>query len=60
MYTPGNLRKHKNTKHDGERYPCDQCDYAATISSHLKDHKESEHEEIRYSCDQCEYSATTI
>ena len=42
------------------RYPCDQCEYAATEIGSLKKHKESKHEGIRYPCDQCDYSATHI
>jgi hypothetical protein len=29
--------------HDGLRYPCDQCDYAATRRGDLKQHKESQY-----------------
>ena len=42
-----------------DRYPCDQCDYAATTASTLKQHKESKHEGVGYPCDQCDYIATT-
>ena len=54
------LKRHKESKHEGIRYPCDQCEYAATRVSSLKQHKESKHEGFRYQCDQCEYAATEI
>ena len=41
------------------RYPCYQCDYAATRASHLKRHIESKHEGERYPCPECEHAATT-
>ena len=43
------FRTHKESKHDGIRYPCDQCEYAATTSSSLRRHKESKYRGIRYS-----------
>ena len=49
--------KHENIE---RRYPCDQCEYAATHSSHLKRHKASIHEGVRYPCDQCEHVATQV
>ena len=54
------LWNHKNYIHKGNRYPCDLCEYVATMPSSLKVHKESKHEGIRYPCDQCEYAATQI
>ena len=51
----GDLKKHKEAKHEGIRYPCDQCEFAATSMSNLKVHKEAKHEGIRYPCDECEY-----
>ena len=41
------------------RYPCSQCEYAATTASNLKSHVDSIHEEVRYPCPQCEFAATT-
>ena len=49
---------HKQHEHERIRYPCDQCDYVATLQSSLNTHKKSKHEGIRYPCDQCEYVAT--
>ena len=53
------LYKHRRSKHEGIRYPCDHCDYAATTPTGLRQHKESKHEGIRYPCDHCDYAATT-
>ena len=36
-----NLSQHIKSKHEGVRYPCDQCDYVATGKGHLKIHKKS-------------------
>ena len=52
--TASHLNMHKERKHEGIRYPCDQCDYTATQASHLNRHKESKHEGKNYSCDQCD------
>ena len=41
------------------RYPCDKCEFAATITSDLRRHVENKHEGVRYSCDKCEYAAST-
>ena len=47
----GNLKQHKESKHEGMRYPFDDCEYVATLVSHLKQHEESKHEGVRYPCD---------
>ena len=52
------MKNHKRSKHEGIRYPCDQCDYVGNYASNLKLHKRSTHEGIRYLCDQCENAAT--
>ena len=52
------LKQHKESKHKGIRYPCDQCIYAATMEKDLKRHKERKHEDNGYPCDQCEFSST--
>ena len=56
--TPGNLKKHVESIHEGGCYPCDQCDYKATWKSLLKTHVKSTHEGICYTCAQCDYKAT--
>ena len=43
---------------DRRSYPCRQCSYQATRTSHLKQHIKSIHEGERYPCDQCSYKAT--
>ena len=55
---PGDLRTHVESKHEGIRYTCDQCDYKATLKKDRKKHKESQHEGVRYPCDKCDYKAT--
>jgi len=44
-HTPfkGNLKKHKEAKHDGIKYPCDKCDYAATQKQSLMVHMRKMH-----------------
>ena len=58
MGSKTSLYHNKQSKDIGVRYPCNQCDFAATTLDTLKKHKESRHEGIRYPCDQCEYAAT--
>jgi predicted RNA-binding Zn-ribbon protein involved in translation (DUF1610 family) len=52
------LTTHIQSKHQGIRYDCDQCDYRANTKSVLTIHQQSKHEGIRYDCDQCDYRAT--
>ena len=47
----------KESKHEGIRYPCNQCEFASTKPGILKAHKKSKHEGIRYPCDECDYAA---
>ena len=54
------MKKDKRSKHEGIKYPCDQCEYAITSTTNLKQHKESKHEGKRYSYDQCEFITITI
>ena len=35
---------HYKSKHEGVRYPCNQCDYQASYRSHLQNHIQSAHE----------------
>ena len=39
-------------------YPCDQCDFKATIKGNLTQHVQSIHEGVTHQCDQCDYKAT--
>jgi len=52
----GNLKAHK---HEGVRYTCKQCSYAATTAIILKIHVEIKHVGIIYPCSKCDYFATT-
>ena len=37
--TKGDMRKHYRSKHEGIKYPCNQCDYQATQQNFLEIHK---------------------
>ena len=52
------LKTHKQSKHEGVIYSCDECDHRAMTQSNLKQHQESKHEGVIYSCNQCNYKAT--
>ena len=52
------LKKSKLREKRDKSYPCGECDYVATKSSHLKTHIESKHERVKYPCSHCEYAAT--
>ena len=56
--TAGSLKIHVESKHEGVRYPCNQCEYAATQPGVLKIHIENIHEGVRYPCGQCKFVAT--
>ena len=49
------LSKHKQPKHEGVIYECDQCEYKATEYDNPRKLKKSKHEgfryEFRYECD---------
>jgi len=34
---------HKESKHDGIRYPCDKCKYSSTRPDKLNDHMKRKH-----------------
>ena len=50
---PSKLKRHTESKHKGVRYPCDQCDHAATTASGLRRQVESKHKGVRYPCNNC-------
>ena len=54
------LKVHKESKHEGIRYPCDLCKYVATEQTNFKRHKKSKHEETRFFCDKCEFATTRL
>ena len=35
------------SKHEGFKYPCDQCEYEASKKSNLKTHKMAKHEGVK-------------
>ena len=41
--TAQGLKRHKESKHEGITYPCDQCDLVATQAGSLKLHKKRKH-----------------
>ena len=53
------LTNNLNSKHEGVKCSCNQCEYQATTQRFLKTHKQSKHEGVKYACNQCEYQATT-
>ena len=40
---PGDLKIHVENKHEGVRYPCSKCEYAATTTHSLKRHVKIKH-----------------
>ena len=44
--------------HEGERYPCEKCDYKARERGSLRQHIKPIHEGERYTCEKCDYKAT--
>ena len=50
---PGYEDSNDKSKHEGERYSCNQCDYQAKKRKYLKQHQKSIHEGLRYSCNHC-------
>ena len=53
-----NLKRHRESAHQGVRYPCEQCEYNATRLSSLKRHIKNKHEGVRYPCDKCDYTSS--
>ena len=65
------MKRHKEGKHAGISYPCDECDYITAYASELKRHKTSKHDKRedtsketgnlevhQKSLHQCDYAAT--
>ena len=57
------LIRHKKQVHENirakKRYPCDSCEYVATIPSQLKYHMEHKHvKNVMYHCDICDYQTS--
>ena len=41
------LRRHIQSKHEGLRYACNQCEYQASYNSDLRKHIQSQHGGMR-------------
>ena len=41
------------------KYPCPECEHAATTVRDLKRHVRNKHKEVRYPCSECEFTSTT-
>ena len=39
------------------KYPCDQCEYKATMNGNLLKHIKSIHIGVQFPCGQCDYKA---
>ena len=53
------LKAHKDSKHNGIKYSCDECDNGANTKSILKVNIESKHQnEKKHNCNKCDYKAT--
>ena len=50
------ILRHIRSIHFGERYPCDQCTYKATLTYNLKEHIKTIHEGKRYTCGMWNYN----
>ena len=50
---------HCRSKHGGIRYPCNLCDFQATLRLNLMEHMHSKHDSFKYPCNQYEYEFTT-
>ena len=43
LYSPRNLRRHKQAVHENVRYPCDECDFIGLTLTGFQLHKKSKH-----------------
>ena len=51
--TKANLQRHVQAKHEGVKYPCDECDYRATTRGNLRLHKGAKHGDSALTCEHC-------
>ena len=54
------MRGHKEEKHKGIIYSCDQCEFTTPRQGNLKQHKHTKHIGIKYMCDICNFSPPTL
>lgn len=52
---PDKVRLHKQTIHQGIKFPCNHCEYKACSPCDLRKHVRGRHEGIRYKCDKCDH-----
>merc|ERR1712129_435086 len=57
---PGNMKVHRQAKHEDLRYPCLQCEYTATTQVNLQVHTRFKHTfgPNSLKCDICDYATT--
>ena len=51
------LKIHIQSKHNGEFYGCDKCEYKSCTNSILKNLIDFKHKGISYDCNECDYKA---
>jgi len=54
---PADLRRHKESVHEGVRFNCDQCNQTFANRGGVIKHRQNVHEGIRYECYLCDYKA---
>ena len=54
----GCVQKHIKSVHEGQMFPCMQCEYKTAWKGDLQKHIKSVHEGQKFPCPQCEYKAT--
>ena len=55
FYNKHTMMRHYKSVHEGIKYPCNECDYEATLRSNLKNHMEAMHGNNILTCYQCDY-----
>ena len=54
------MNEHIQSFHNGEKFPCTQCDYQAKWRGDLCKHMKSVHEGQQFQCTHCEYNIQSI
>ena len=52
------LDRHLKSGHEGVKYPCNQCNYKATLKDSLQKHIKAIHDGVKYPCVKCSYKAS--